>query len=171
MREIGIPHPRLPLPDSGQQDDPADFLAWLAEAIPMVEHLGIREMRWEGAGAGERLVWELSLVPSLNDKGTGFGGALAAQSTLLGWCWTTLWLRERGLARDVVVAEATQRFLAPVTGNYRMTCAPESPKGPDSLSEQLQSRGRGRIALVQQLWSNDTLCLEARGDYAVLPTG
>lgn len=171
MREIGIPHPRLPLPEAGQRDDPAGFLAWLSDAIPMVEHLGIREMRWEGKGEGEQLVWQLSLTPNLNDKGTGFGGGLTAQSTLLGWCWTTLWLRERGFARDVVVAEATQRFLAPVTGDYRMTCAPESLKGPDSLSEQLQSRGRGRIALVQQLWSNDTLCLEAHGDYAVLPTG
>ncbi len=171
MREIGIPHPRLPLPEAGQRDDPAGFLAWLSDAIPMVEHLGIREMRWEGKGEGEQLVWQLSLTPNLNDKGTGFGGGLTAQSTLLGWCWTTLWLREHGFARDVVVAKATQRFLAPVTGDYRMTCAPESLKGPDSLSEQLQSRGRGRIALVQQLWSNDTLCLEARGDYAVLPTG
>ena len=171
MREIGIPHPRLPLPEPGQREDPAVFLAWLAEAIPMVEHLGIREMRWEGERDSEQLLWQLSLTPNLNDKGTGFGGALTAQSTLLGWCWTTLWLRERGHARDVVVAEGTQRFLAPVTGDYRMTCFPDSPKGPDSLAEQLQSRGRGRIALVQHLWCDDTLCLEARGDYAVLPIG
>ncbi|RDB43407.1 thioesterase [Halomonas sp. DQ26W] len=164
MRKVGIPHPRLPLPESGQRDDLKAFLAWLGDAIPLVEHLGIREMRWEG----ESLVWALSLAPNLNDKGTGFGGGLTAQTTLLGWCWTTLWLREHGLARDVVVAEATQRFLAPVIGDYRMTCAPESPQGPDSLAAQLQSRGRGRISLAQQLWCGDTLCLEARGHYAVL---
>ncbi|MBZ0330654.1 thioesterase domain-containing protein [Halomonas sp. ANAO-440] len=165
MREVGIPHPRLSLPEPGQRDDPQAFLAWLSDAIPMVEHLGIHEMRWEG----ESLVWELSLVPNLNDKGTGFGGGLTAQTTLLGWCWTTLWLRERGYARDVVVAEATQRFLAPVTGDYRLTCAPESVQGPERLDERLTSRGRGRIGLVQQLWCGDTLCLEAHGNYAVLP--
>ncbi|QOR38304.1 thioesterase [Billgrantia diversa] len=165
MRDVGIPHPRLPLPAPGKRDDLQAFLAWLSDAIPMVEHLGIREMRWEG----ECLVWELSLVPNLNDKGTGFGGGLTAQTTLLGWCWTTLWLRQRGHARDVVVAEASQRFLAPVTGDYRLTCAPESEHGPETLAERLASRGRGRIALTQQLWCGDTLCLEARGDYAVLP--
>ncbi|PMR74002.1 YiiD C-terminal domain-containing protein [Billgrantia endophytica] len=164
MRRIGIPHPRLPLPEPGQADDPQAFLAWLAGAIPMVAHLGIRDMTREG----ESLAWELALEPNLNDKGTGFGGALTAQTTLLGWCWTTLWLRERGLARDVVVADATQRFLAPVTGDYRMTCTPEAPEGTESLASQLESRGRGRIALVQQLWCGGTLCLEARGDYAVL---
>ncbi|ATJ83409.1 YiiD C-terminal domain-containing protein [Halomonas beimenensis] len=165
MREPGIPHPRLPLPLEGGEDDPASFLAWLGEAIPMVEHLGIRSMRREGGD----LEWRLDLSPSLNDKGTGFGGALAAQTTLLGWCWTTLWLRRRGYERDVVVAEAGQRFLAPVTGDYRLVCTPEAEDGPERLAERLERRGKGRIALVQRLWCGDTLCLEARGDYAVLP--
>lgn len=165
MREIGVPHPRPVLPPQGGEDDPGEFLAWLAEAIPMVAHLGIREMRRDG----DRLGWSLALVPSLNDKGTGFGGALAAQTTLLGWCWTTLWLRRRGLAKDVVVAEAGQRFLAPVTGDYRLECEPEDAAGPTELAERLAHRGKGRIALVQRLWCGDTLCLEARGDYAVLP--
>ncbi|QFU00979.1 Putative thioesterase [Halomonas sp. THAF5a] len=165
MREIGVPHPRLPLPHAGGEDDMAAFLAWLGEAIPMVGTLGIREMTRDD----QRLTWQLALTPNLNDKGTGFGGALAAQTTLLGWCWTTLWLRRRGLARDVVVAEATQRFLAPVTGDYRLVCEPEADDGPARLEERLAQRGRGRIALVQRLWCGDTLCLEARGDYAVLP--
>src|SRR5690554_7574798 len=89
---------------------------------------------------GQRLVWQLALAPSLNDKGTGFGGALTAQTTLLGWCWTTLWLRRRGLARDVVVAKATQRFLAPVTGDYRLECEPEEEGGPERLAEQLDRK-------------------------------
>ncbi|WP_282041908.1 YiiD C-terminal domain-containing protein [Halomonas alimentaria] len=165
MREVGVPHPRLPLPSPGGEDDPAEFLTWLGEAIPMVAHLGIREMRREG----DVLHWSLALTPSLNDKGTGFGGALAAQTTLLGWCWTTLWLRRHGLSRDVVVAEATQRFLAPVTGDYRLECLPEVEAGPERLATRLADKGRGRIALVQRLWCGDTLCLEARGDYAVLP--
>ncbi|MFP4137904.1 MAG: YiiD C-terminal domain-containing protein [Halomonas sp.] len=164
MREVGVPHPRLPLPPAGGEDDPAVFLAWLGEAIPMVAHLGIREMRRDG----DRLTWSLALTPSLNDKGTGFGGALAAQTTLLGWCWTTLWLRRRGFSRDVVVAEANQRFLAPVTRDYRLECLPEEEAGPERLAARLAEKGRGRITLVQRLWCGDTLCLEARGDYAVL---
>src|SRR5690554_7089544 len=165
MREIGKPHPRLPLPAEGREDDPQRFLAWLGEAIPLVEHLGIREMRRDG----QRLVWQLALAPSLNDKGTGFGGALTAQATLLGWCWTTLWLRRRGLARDVVVAEATQRFLAPVTGDYRLVCTPDHPAGPEQLASRLAERGKGRISLTHQLYCGDTLCLEANGSYVVLP--
>lgn len=164
MREIGTPHPRLPLPTPGREDAPDVFLDWLAEAIPMAEHLGIRSMQRDE----ERLIWELDLGPCLNDKGTGFGGAFAAQIALLGWCWVTLWLRRHSLDRDVVVATASQRFLAPVTGDYRLVCQPESEKGPITLSEQLASRGRGRLELNFQLWCDDTLCLEASGNYAVL---
>lgn len=164
MREIGVPHPRLPLPPQGGEDDPLAFLAWLGEAIPLVRSLGIREMHREG----DRLSWSLALAPNLNDKGTGFGGALAAQTTLLGWCWTTLWLRRHGISRDVVVAEAGQRFLAPVTGDYRLECLPEQEEGPENLARHLKEKGRGRITLVQRLWCDDTLCLKARGDYAVL---
>ncbi|WP_192036378.1 YiiD C-terminal domain-containing protein [Halomonas sp. YLGW01] len=165
MRQAGIPHPRLPLPPAGQGDDLISFRHWLEEAIPLVSQLGIKGLHWQD----DALVWSLSLDPNLNDKGTGFGGSLAAQTTLIGWCWATLWLRSQGRDQNVVVAEATQRFQAPVTGDYRLVCRPEDPSGPAALAERLASRGKGRLVLVQELFCGDTLCLTARGDYAVLP--
>lgn len=164
-RKPGVPYPRLPLPE-GSPEDLEAFQQWLGDAIPMVSALGIRDMTREDT----TLTWQLALEPSLNDKGTGFGGALTAQATLQGWCWVTLWLRERGMARNVVVAEASQRFIAPVTGNYCMICAPAKPEGPAQLADKLAERGKGRIALTQQLYCGDTLCLEANGLYAVLPS-
>lgn len=163
-RKPGVPHPRLPLPED-QPEDLVAFQQWLSEAIPMVKALGINDMTRQG----DTLMWQLTLAPSLNDKGTGFGGALTAQTTLQGWCWVTLWLRERGVTRDVVVAEASQRFLAPVTGDYRLVCRPVDSEGPVKLANKLAERGKGRIALTQQLYCGETLCLEASGSYAVLP--
>ncbi|MYL22616.1 thioesterase [Halomonas alkaliantarctica] len=164
QRQAGVPHPRLPLPEGAE--DLVAFQRWLGDAIPMVSALGIQAMKQQDAA----LSWELSLTPNLNDKGTGFGGALTAQTTLQGWCWVTLWLRAQGIARDVVVAEASQRFLAPVTHDYRLICTPSDPEGPTQLAAKLAERGKGRIALTQQLFCGDTLCLEASGDYVVLPT-
>lgn len=163
-RKPGVPYPRLALPE-GRPEDLVAFQQWLSDAIPMVSVLGINEVTREG----DALTWQLALAPNLNDKGTGFGGALTAQTTLQGWCWVTLWLRERGIARDVVVAEATQRFLAPITGDYRLVCTPAEPAAPTQLASKLAERGKGRIALIHQLYCGDTLCLEASGSYAVLP--
>ncbi|WP_447555781.1 YiiD C-terminal domain-containing protein [Vreelandella sp. EE22] len=162
-RTAGIAYPRLPLPAQDKEDLPA-FQRWLTQAIPMVEALGLEQMHQSNG----HLIWELALTPSLNDKGTGFGGALAAQTTLQGWCWVTLWLRQHALARDVVVAEASQRFLAPVTDDYRLVCRPSDPQGPAALLARLEARGKGRIALVQELYCHDVLCLQASGSYAVL---
>ncbi|MGO2133225.1 MAG: YiiD C-terminal domain-containing protein [Halomonas sp.] len=167
MRKTGVPYPPLMLPEPGSKDDPVAFLGWLKDAIPMAGSLGITAMHRDA----ERLSWTLSLAPNLNDKGTGFGGALAAQTTLLGWCWVTLWLRRHAMTRDVVVAEASQRFLSPVTDGYQLHCSPVSSDGTEALAQQLAEQGRGRIQLAQQLWCGDALCLEAQGSYAVLPKG
>lgn len=164
-RQPGEPYPRLPLPTPDAPENLETFHAWLNDAIPMVASLGIEAMQRDG----DELDWSLSLMPNLNDKGTGFGGALAAQTTLQGWCWVTLWLREHGLARDVVVAKASQRFLAPVTDDYRLACAPCDSNGTETLRDNLQQRGKGRIQLMHRLYCGETLCLEAEGDYAVLP--
>lgn len=166
-RTPGIAYPPLPLPETGRDDDMAAFQAWLQQAIPLAGELGITQMRREGGC----LKWTLALAPSLNDKGTGFGGALAAQTTLAGWCWLTLWLRRRGLARSVVVAEASQRFVAPVAADYRLACSPTDNAAGAALAESLRTRGKGRITLRQTVYSGETRCLEASGRYVVLPAG
>ena len=164
FRQPGIPYPRLPLPKNAE-DDLVAFQKWLEAAIPMVSGLGIRRMDQEGGV----LSWQLALTASLNDKGTGFGGALAAQTTLQGWCWVTLWLRQQGMQQDVVVAEASQHFIAPVKGDYRMVCTCEAPSGAETLAVKLQTRGKGSIGLKHQLYCGDLLCMEASGRYVVLP--
>ncbi len=164
-REPGVAYPPLALPEPGQGDDLLLFQQWLEAAIPVAGRFGMQRLYWQDT----TLLCDVRLEPNLNDKGTGFGGSLTAQSTLLGWCWTTLWLRARGWRRDVVVAEATQRFAAPVTADYRLSCCAAETEGPVRLAARLDERGKGRIKLVQQIHSDDTLCFEAVGDYAVLP--
>jgi thioesterase domain-containing protein len=163
LRTPGTAYPPLALPEG--EDDLAAFQAWLHKAIPLAGELGITDMHWQD----ERLVWALAVASNLNDKGTGFGGALAAQTTLAGWCWLTLWLRPRRFAHSVVVAESSQRFLAPVTGDYRLECGPAEPHGTASLSDYLRTRGKGRIILTQTVDCGATRCLEASGRYVVLP--
>ena len=164
-REPGTAYPPLALPEPGREDDLLLFQQWLEAAIPMAGRFGMQRLCWQDA----TLLCDVHLAPNLNDKGTGFGGSLAAQSTLLGWCWTTLWLRARGFRRDVVIVEATQRFMAPVTANYRLSCHAAEAEGPARLAASLAERGRGRIRLVQQVHTGDMLCFEAVGDYAALP--
>ena len=166
-REPGTAYPPLALPEPGQHDDLLLFQQWLETAIPMAGCFGMQRLYWQDA----TLLCDVHLAPNLNDKGTGFGGSLTAQSTLLGWCWATLWLRARGFRRNVVIAEATQRFLAPVTADYRLSCRVAAAEEPTRFAAHLNAHGKARVQLVQHIHVDDRLCFEAVGDYAALPVG
>lgn len=116
----------------------------------------------------DTLSCEVALAPNLNDKGTGYGGAMASQGILLGWCWLSLWLRRNGREQDVVIVTASQRFLAPVNSDYRLVCEPQERSAIDALTQRLASSDKGRITLQQRLYCGTTLCMEALGEYAVL---
>ena len=184
-RLSGEAWPALPLPRDAQgqpgnlaapvSDDLTRFRGWLTQAIPLAAHLGLVEMQWsEPERATGQLSWHLRLPPNLNDKGTAFGGAMSLEATLCGWSWLTLWLRARGIQRDIVVSQASQRFLAPVSGDYHIICAPDDMAALDEVGERLTAGRRARLSLTQQLWcqvegqSAPRLCFEARGDYVVL---
>ncbi|MGO2414431.1 MULTISPECIES: YiiD C-terminal domain-containing protein [Cobetia] len=156
-------------------EDLEQFRDWLTCAIPLAGQLGLKSMCWSQPQQSEgRLDWQLMLAPNLNDKGTAFGGAMSLEATLCGWSWLTLWLRARGIQRDIVVSRASQQFLAPVSGEYRLSCAPLDEQALVGVSERLVAGRRARLTLVQQLWCQaeesalPTLCFEAQGDYVVL---
>lgn len=188
-RQPGEAFPPLALPcgSDGQQgsvqmpvaEDLDQFRDWLSRAIPLAGQLGLTGIRWSDPLHSQgRLDWQLALAPNLNDKGTAFGGAMSLEATLCGWSWLTLWLRARGIQRNIVVSRASQQFLSPVNAAYRMSCAPLDEQALVGVSERLLVGRRARLTLVQQLWcqteasSSPVVCFEAQGDYVVLaPAG
>ncbi len=162
-RQPGLPHPRLPLPE-GKEDLHA-FHRWLGEAIPMVGALGISDV----SHANDALTgtWRWRLTSTIKAPALAVPGSTSHPARMV---LGDPVAAPAGRAQDVVVAEASQRFVAPVTGDYRLICTPSSSDGPATLAERLHERGKGSIALSQQLYCGDTLCLEASSRYAVLPS-
>src|SRR5687768_15742388 len=62
-----------------------------------------------------RLAIRASLIPNSNDKGTGFGGSIAALGIMAGWCAVSEMLEGQGLDADVVIQRAETDYLAPAT--------------------------------------------------------
>lgn len=119
------------------------FLPWLQQAIPLVEHMGIQKLEWRD----EVLVFNLSLAPLVNDKGTGFGGGVAGLATLLGWCYVTLLLDEHAERCPVVVKESCNAFLAPITENFEMHCHCQQPGGWRQFLQDFAEKGRAKLQL------------------------
>lgn len=149
---------------NGLTADPAQFLAWLKQQIPLAAAMQLQHLRFDG----RCLSLEAPLAPNVNDKGTGFGGSQASIATLAGWALTTLYLREQGLDCDVVIADSHLRYLAPVTADF--TARVELPAGDagPQLVHFLKQRGRGRLQLQVEIRCGDQTCLTLDGRYVAM---
>jgi len=76
-----------------------------------------------------RLALTAPLEPNLNDKGTAFGGSMAAIAALTGWALTTLALREHGEIAEIVIVDSRLKFLRPVREAIVAECIPPDAAG------------------------------------------
>lgn len=123
--------------------DPAEFLKWLYNSIPLTGAMQIQQLDFDG----HTLELHVPLSPNVNDKGTGFGGSISALATLAGWCLTTLYLRGQGLDCDVVIADAHQSYKAPIKDAFSARVSLPSQGERDHLLNRIAERGRGRLDL------------------------
>lgn len=150
--------------------DPEAERAWLEpllrERIPLAGVMELRVGRLDHAGI--RL--DFPLAPSVNDKGSAFGGALASAMILAGWSLPRLLLRRQALAADLVIGRCELRFVKPVLGGYSAVC-----DWPDA-THQLQflhgtaERGKGRLALDARILAGDEVAATLQARYAALVT-
>lgn len=146
------------------QTDAQEFLAWLKPKIPLLEHLGIERLDWDGRA----LAIPTPLAPNVNDKGTGFGGSQAAIATVAGWCLTTLCLKERGLECDVVIADSHLRYLSPVTGDFITRVSLADTATADGLAERVRERGKGKVSLMVEVICAERVCMKLEGIYVAI---
>jgi len=144
--------------------DTVRFLEWLKTQIPLLEHLGIEQLEWDGTA----LAVPTPLAPNVNDKGTGFGGSQAAIATVAGWCLTTLCLKERGLECDVVIADSHLKYLKPVTSDFETRVSLPDSSMADALAERVRTRGKGRLELQVDVICQGQVCMQLTGIYVAL---
>ena len=146
------------------QTNTQDFLKWLKTQIPLLEHLGIEQLGWDG----QTLTVPTPLAPNVNDKGTGFGGSQAAIATVAGWCLTTLCLKERGLECDVVIADSHLQYLKPVTTDFETRVTLPDFSTADALAERVEARGKGKLELVVEVLCQEQVCMRLEGVYVAI---
>lgn len=140
------------------------FLPWLKEAIPLAEHLGIKSLDWDT----NQLVFDLSLAPLVNDKGTGFGGGVAGLATLLGWCFVTLLLDETQQRCPVVVRDSSNAFTAPITSDFTMHCEAVEANDQKIFLDDFAHKGRARLKLKVWVEQEGVTAFSYEGTYVAL---
>ena len=144
--------------------NPEQFLVWLKTQIPLLNHMGLGELEYDG----KRLVLPAELAPNINDKGTGFGGSLATLATISGWCLTTLLLREQSLDCDVMIRDCEMQYIAPITNDFYAQVVVPSTLGVDSFLLRLKEKGRARLTLDVSIKQNGIVALKMTGNYVAI---
>ncbi len=136
---------------------------YLTRHVPLFRAM---QARVEHADAN-RLALAAPLDPNLNDKGTAFGGALAAIAALTGWAITTLTLRNHGETAEIVIIDSTLKFLRPVRETIVAECVPPDAAAVETFIERYRQRGKARWTVEVVVRADGEPAMTFKGHYGV----
>lgn len=136
----------------------------LRERIPLAGSMDLRISRLDDSGI--RL--DFPLAPSVNDKGTAFGGAMASAMILAGWSLPRLLLKRHALKAELVIGRCELQFLAPVHSAYSAVCRWPAESALDDFLSGLRERNKGRLDLTAEIQAGGQTAATLRARYAAL---
>ena len=133
-----------------------DLQAKIHRAIPLSQSMGYRITEL----ADTRIGVAAPLAPNRNIHGTGFAGSLYALGILTAWGLCAHVIARAGLDADLVVAEATIRYRAPVRGDIVCRCS-LTDEAVHSFVAELVAKGRARTTLDVAIGDGPAAMIEA----------
>jgi thioesterase domain-containing protein len=141
-----------------------DVEDYLHQHIPLTAAMEVRVAAIDGEGV--RL--SAPLAPNINHRSTIFGGSASALAILAGWTQVHIRLREFGLTSRIVIQRNSMEYLLPIHGEFEAFC----PSPPEAVWKRLvdgiRRRGRGRITLDVELFTEGDLAGTFSGAYVVM---
>lgn len=145
-----------------------DEREWLTDVLTRKIPLG-GAMQLEIARLDDRgIAFRAPLAPSVNDKGTAFGGAIVSQMILAGWSLPRLLLRRAGIEADLVIGRCEVRFLKPVEGDFCVRCDWPEAASQAAFIDQIRARGRGKLELAPECVIDSEVAATLAARYAAL---
>lgn len=130
--------------------------------IPILQAMGITFSDFTQS----ELRVDMPLAANINDKNTCFGGSIVTLATITGWGLLSLLLNREQKHFDVIIAESSTRYIAPVTSDcYARTRL--NPEQASTLSQSLYEFGKGRITLHVEVCLEDQTVATYEGLYVV----
>ncbi|MCU0807576.1 MAG: thioesterase domain-containing protein [Candidatus Contendobacter sp.] len=136
---------------------------YLTRHVPLFRAM---QARVEYADAN-RLALTAPLEPNLNDKGTAFGGAMAAIAALTGWAITTITLRDHGETAEIVIIDSTLKFLRPVRETIVAECVLPDAATVETFIERYRQRGKARWTVDVVVRADGEPAMTFKGHYGV----
>ncbi|MDK2124529.1 YiiD C-terminal domain-containing protein [Parachitinimonas caeni] len=106
------------------------------------------------------------LAPNRNDKGTGFGGSIAALATLAGWCEVLRLTDLHDLGPvEIVIQRGATEYLKPVESDFIARAIPCHAEAAAAFAKILTRRGIGRLAVTVEIWAGNGMAARFDGEF------
>ncbi len=126
------------------------------QGIPLSAAMGYRI----SALGDTSILVQAPLAPNVNVHGTGFAGSLYALGILTAWGLCAHLIGRAGLDADLVVAEATIRYRAPVRGAIDCRCELDHAEARAFIAG-LREKRRARVLVRVRIGDGPAATLEA----------
>ncbi len=136
---------------------------YLNRHVPLFRAMQAQIQRCDAAG----LALTAPLEPNVNDKGTAFGGSMAAIAALTGWTMTTLILRNHGESAEIVIIDSHLKFLRPVREGIVAECVLPEPATAEQFIHRYQERGKARWTVEVVICADGEPAMTFKGQYGV----
>jgi len=134
------------------------------QTIPLSAFMQLQVQSFDG----KTLCCQAPLAPNINLHQSMFAGSIYSLATLTGWGMVYLQLQALGLSGDIVLADASIRYLAPLTTSPNARINLLHCQG--DLSRLSQGR-KARQQLQVELFAAEQKVAEFSGRFVVLPAG
>jgi len=108
------------------------------------------------------------LQPNINDKGTAFGGSLAALMTLAAWGVVWIACKRDKLDCDIVIHKGEISYYQPVAGEIRVICPSPTDSDWIKFKSRLSAAGKARINLVPYIETDTGRASQFRCSYVAI---
>ncbi|GAB4183554.1 MAG: hypothetical protein Tsb002_05800 [Wenzhouxiangellaceae bacterium] len=154
-------------PMSEPTDWCARLEAYLYEHIPLCASMALKA----SITPQHELCLSAPLNPNRNDKGSGFGGSIAALLTIAGWSVIWIECQRQKVDCDLVIRQSQLRYHQPAYDELQACCAFPGPGEWQQFVDCLDRRGLARIERQQRLFSGGLLASSMTAEYAGVRPG
>ncbi|WP_460529559.1 YiiD C-terminal domain-containing protein [Chitinimonas naiadis] len=140
-----------------------DWQNLLRSSMPLADAMGV-EVALQHDG---RIGLSVPLGPNVNDKGTGFGGSVAALATLAGWVemQRQLDLATMGSNVEIVVQRGETRYLRPIRDTFLAIAEPPSAEAVQKFLRLYERKGLARLSIEVIVYCAGERVAGYGGDY------
>jgi thioesterase domain-containing protein len=139
---------------------------YLHEHIPLSKAMAVSVTSIDDNG----VILSAPLLPNINHRSTAFGGSLSAVTILSAWTFVHVRLQTFSIPCQIVIQSSNINYLKPIESDFQAHCLTPSLENWNRFVKTFSTRGKGRIVLDAEIYSEGLLAGKFQGEYVAIKT-